>query len=173
MSDRQTDKLSFSKVLTILWPLSNSSVKKNLGYWKSWFAPISLKTSMELFQKVFLGSETAPWKFKWYWCASEFTIARILHAWTITGVYVFHFAKKWVFGWLEKKYDDLLRKNANTWGKRWEKGGKEEIFTIIVWLSLHDPVCKLARRSGTGRHVCIVYSVMQSELLQRCRLGQF
>ena len=31
----------------------------------------------------------------------------------------------WLVGEL-KKYDDLLRKNANIWGKRWKKGGKEE-----------------------------------------------
>ena len=30
------------------------------------------------------GSGTAPWKLFWYWYASGFTIARILHAWTIT-----------------------------------------------------------------------------------------
>ena len=35
----------------------------------------------------------------------------------IAGVYIFHF-KIWVVGWLGKKYDNLLRKNANIRGKR-------------------------------------------------------
>ena len=33
-------------------------------------------------------------------------------------------------GW-GKKYDNLLRKNANIRGKRWKKEGKEEIFTVL------------------------------------------
>ena len=33
-------------------------------------------------------------------------------------------------GW-GKKYDDLLRKNANERDKRWQKEGKEEIFTVL------------------------------------------
>ena len=36
-------------------------------------------------QRVFFGgSETAPWKFQWHWCASGISKARIRHAWTIT-----------------------------------------------------------------------------------------
>ena len=32
---------------------------------------------------------------------------------------------------LGKKYDDLLRENAQIRGKRWKNGGKEEIFTVL------------------------------------------
>ena len=57
------------------------------------------------------------------------------------GVHIFHLpprppppgmgegAKIWVIGWLGKKYDDLLRKNANIRGKRWKNGKKWKIFT--------------------------------------------
>ena len=38
------------------------------------------------------------------------------------GVYIFNFATTiWVFGWLGKKYDDLLSKKANIIGKGAEK----------------------------------------------------
>ena len=33
-------------------------------------------------------------------------------------------------GW-GKKYNVLLRQNANIRGERWKKGGKEEIFTVF------------------------------------------
>ena len=36
--------------------------------------------------------------------------------------------KYWFMG---EKYEDLLRKNENLRGKRWKKGGKGEIFTIL------------------------------------------
>ena len=32
---------------------------------------------------------------------------------------------------MREKYDDFLRKNAIIRGKRWIKGGKEEIFTVL------------------------------------------
>ena len=34
-------------------------------------------------------------------------------------------------GWLGKKYDDLLRKNVNIRGKRWENRKKGKIFTVL------------------------------------------
>ena len=34
-------------------------------------------------------------------------------------------------GWLGKKYDDLLRKNANIRGKRSKNEGKGEIFSVL------------------------------------------
>ena len=38
------------------------------------------------------------------------------------GVFFSHFAPPpWSISWLWKKYDDLLRKNANIRGKRWER----------------------------------------------------
>ena len=35
-------------------------------------------------ESIFWGPGTAPWKLEWCWCASGFSNARILHAWTIT-----------------------------------------------------------------------------------------
>ena len=36
-----------------------------------------------------------------------------------------------------KKYEDLLRKNENIRGKRWKKGEKEEIFTVLWGKTYH------------------------------------
>ena len=43
------------------------------------------------------------------------------------GVYIL---KIWVIGWLGKKYDDMVLKNANLREKSWENWDKEEIFIV-------------------------------------------
>ena len=57
------------------------------------------------------------------------------------GVYIFHFApppgagggtKIWVFGWLGKKYDDLLGKKANIRGKKVKKNWKKGKFSLYL-----------------------------------------
>ena len=104
------------------WPrsFSNSSGMNNLGFWKSWCPPISLKFPCScsrapknflrhkysctfLFyrfnqsvhsptrhhesvwrRKFFFDSGTPLCEFYWFLCASGFSKARTLHAWTIT-----------------------------------------------------------------------------------------
>ena len=41
----------------------------------------------------------------------------------------------------------LLIKNANIWGKRWEKRGKEEIFTVLGGKNM------IFKKKGGGKNI--------------------
>ena len=64
-------------------------------------------------------------------------------------------AKIWVFGWLGKKYDDLLSKKANIIGKGAEKLKIGEIFTVLggknMFLEKGGGVAKIS-------HFCEIYT---------------
>ena len=73
------------------------------------------------------------WIMFWYWYSVfQRTNSDTLNH-SFPGVYIFHFSfwKIWSIGWLGKKYDYLLRKNANIRGKRW-KNGKKVKFSLYL-----------------------------------------
>ena len=67
------------------------------------------------------------------------------------GVYIFHFAPPPFEGW-GKNMMILLRKNANVRDKRWKKGGKEGIFTVLGGKKYH-----FRKKKGGGGKISIIW----------------
>ena len=79
----------------------------------------------------------------------------------MSGVYIFHSgAKIWVFGWLGKKYDDLLYKKANIMGKGIEKREKGENFTVLGEKNM------ILEKRGGGKNIQFLGNIYPCNMFQ-------
>ena len=70
-------------VSNIPWFQSPPKNFLDVGLYNDWICKRERYVDFYDVESFFCSSGTAPWKFKWYWCAHGISKARISHAWTI------------------------------------------------------------------------------------------